>query len=434
MHLGLPIIIGQLGIILVSFADNIMVGHHSTLELAASSFVNNILALLLILGIGFSYGLTPLVAGADHKRHYFKAGILLSHSLWLNTFVGLLLVGIALLLMPFFEFFNLPDNLRPIVGPYYLIQVGGLFLSMIFNAFKQFYDGMSNTRTPMYVTIGGNIFNVGLNYLLIFGKGGLPEMGLLGAGFSTLLSRFLMLVVIVIFLNQRSSWQRVRMGFLRHVHMRSVYRRLIALGSPIAIQMGLESASFTIAVIFVGRLGNQALAAHQIVCVITTLGYLVYYGLGAATTIRVSHYRTERDPLAVRRIAADAYRLSLCVAFAVVGVLLLTRHSFSYLFTPDREVARIVAVTLIPVIFYQFGDALQVIYANALRGMETVRYLAPAAALCHVVIAPLLSYYLGFVLLTQDAGMSLVGIWSAFPVSLTLLGLLFYLNFRKVTR
>ena len=220
LRLGLPIIIGQLGIIFVSFADNIMVGQHSTAELAAASFVNNILGLLLILGIGFAYGLTPLVASAEHRGQYFKAGILLRHSLRLNIAIGLFLAGVAAVMVPLFDTFNLPPSLRPLAIPYYWVQVGGLFLVTVFNAFKQFYDGMSDTRTPMYITISGNLFNVGLNYLLIFGKGGLPEMGLLGAGYATLLSRLLMLVTIVLFLYRRPSWTAIRHAFCRQMHIR----------------------------------------------------------------------------------------------------------------------------------------------------------------------------------------------------------------------
>lgn len=434
LRLGLPIIIGQLGIIFVSFTDNIMVGQHSTAELAAASFVNNILGLLLILGIGFAYGLTPLVASAEHRGQYFKAGILLRHSLRLNIAIGLFLAGVAAVMVPLFDTFNLPPSLRPLAIPYYWVQVGGLFLVTVFNAFKQFYDGMSDTRTPMYITISGNLFNVGLNYLLIFGKGGLPEMGLLGAGYATLLSRLLMLVTIVLFLYRRPSWTAIRHAFCRQMHIRRAYRRLFSVGLPVAVQMGLESASFTIAVLFVGRLGDQALAAHQIVCVITTLGYLVYYGLGAATTIRISHFKLHGKPDEVRRVAATAYRMAALTACVVVVLLLLTRHSFSFLFTPDEEVAHIVALTLIPVVVYQFGDALQAIYSNALRGMERVRFLAPAAAFCHVLLAPILSYLLGFVFISGNTPMQLAGIWSAFPISLTLLGILFYSYFRKVTR
>ncbi len=433
LRLGLPIIVGQLGIIMVSFIDNVMVGHHSMNELAAASFVNSLLMLLYVFGIAFGYGLTPMVASSDHRQRHFSVGILFRHSLRVNLWMGVLLVGIAVGLIPLFGVFNLPDELRPVVMPYYWIQVGGLILVMGFNTLKQLYDGMSDTKTPMYVTVTGNFLNMVLNYLLIFGIGFLPELGLVGAGLATLMARVVMLLALMYIFARRKSWQPLRMGFARTVHLRRVYRRLFGIGMPVAVQMGLEAASFTIVIVFVGRLGGQALAAHQIVSVITTIGYMIYYGIGAATTIHISHYRLRGKPAEVRRIAADAYRMSALGALVVVVILLVFRERLSYLFTADAEVAAIVSLTLLPVIFYQFGDALQITYSNALRGLERVRSLAPASAVCHVLLAPSLSYLLAFVLLEGDRAVRLAGIWWAFPISLTLLGLLFYANFRKNT-
>ena len=435
LRLGLPVIIGQVGLILVGFADNVMVSHHSLSELAAASFVNNFLNLVIIFGMGFSYGLTPLVATnkewgrSDQVSHY------LGHSFLLNLLISLLIGGGLFLLEGSLGAFNLSEELRPIALPYYRIQILGFMVVMLFNTFKQYTEGMGDTQIPMYITLAGNVLNIGLNYLLIYGKGGFPEWGLYGAGISTLVSRVVMLIAIVavtaLLPRYRKILERVK-GL--HWSWREGLVPLLRLGTPVALQMGMEAASFSVAVILVARISTSALAAHQIIATISTLGFMVYYGIGAATAIRSSTLLAQGERRETRYVASAGVYLCLFVAAVMMPLLVLCREPVVRLFNADLSVAEATYLALIPLCLYQIGDALQIVYANALRGISRVAMLAPAAALCHLIVAPTMAWLFGFGIGLEGNGPQLMGVWFAFPVSLTLLGLILRYSFRRATK
>ena len=435
LRLGLPVIIGQVGLILVGFADNVMVSHHSLSELAAASFVNNFLNLVIIFGMGFSYGLTPLVATnkewgrSDQVAHY------LGHSFLLNLLISLLIGGGLFLLEGSLGAFNLSEELRPIALPYYRIQILGFMVVMLFNTFKQYTEGMGDTQIPMYITLAGNVLNIGLNYLLIYGKGGFPEWGLYGAGLSTLVSRVVMLIAIVavtaLLPRYRKILERVK-GL--HWSWREGLMPLLRLGTPVALQMGMEAASFSVAVILVARISTSALAAHQIIATISTLGFMVYYGIGAATAIRSSTLLAQGERRETRYVASAGVYLCLFVAAVMMPLLVLCREPVVRLFNADLSVAEATYLALIPLCLYQIGDALQIVYANALRGISRVAMLAPAAALCHLIVAPTMAWLFGFGVGLEGNGPQLMGVWFAFPVSLTLLGLILRYSFRRATK
>lgn len=435
LRLGLPVIIGQVGLILVGFADNVMVSHHSLSELAAASFVNNFLNLVIIFGMGFSYGLTPLVATnkewgrSDQVAHY------LGHSFLLNLLIALLIGGGLFLLEGSLGTFNLSEELRPIALPYYRIQILGFMVVMLFNTFKQYTEGMGDTQIPMYITLVGNVLNIGLNYLLIYGKGGFPEWGLYGAGLSTLVSRVVMLIAIVavtaLLPRYRKILERVKS---LHWSWREGLVPLLRLGTPVALQMGMEAASFSVAVILVARISTSALAAHQIIATISTLGFMVYYGIGAATAIRSSTLLAQGERRETRYVASAGVYLCLFVAAVMMPLLVLCREPVVRLFNADLSVAEATYLALIPLCLYQIGDALQIVYANALRGISRVAMLAPAAALCHLIVAPTMAWLFGFGVGLEGNGPQLMGVWFAFPVSLTLLGFILRYSFRRATR
>ena len=435
LRLGLPVIIGQVGLILVGFADNVMVSHHSLEELAAASFVNNFLNLVIIFGMGFSYGLTPLVATNKEWGRSDQVAHFLGHSFILNLLIALVIGGGLLLLEGFLGAFNLSEELRPLALPYYRIQIAGFMVVMLFNTFKQYTEGMGDTQIPMYITLAGNLINIGLNYLLLYGKGGFPEWGLYGAGIATLVSRVVMLVAIVtataLLPRYRDILERLRS--LR-LSWREGMAPLLRLGTPVALQMGMEAASFSVAVILVARISTSALAAHQIIATISTLGFMVYYGIGAATAIRSSTLLAQGARHETRHVASAGVYLCLFVAAVMMPLLVLCREPIVRLFNADLSVAQATYLALIPLCLYQIGDALQIIYANALRGISHVAVLAPAAALCHLIVAPTMAWLFGFGIGLEGNGPQLMGIWFAFPVSLTLLGLILRYSFRRATR
>lgn len=429
IYLGVPIMVGQLGTIILGFADTMMIGHHSAAELSAAGFVNTLFNLAIIFGLGFSYGLTPIVGALYGRGEEEEAGGKLKNSLLANLLIAVFLCIVMGILYLNLDKLGQPEELLPFIKPYYLILWASLPLIMLFNAFKQFADGITDTQTPMWILLGGNVLNIVGNYLLIYGTFGFPELGLLGGGLSTLFARLMMLVVFIgiFFLSPR--YKTFLRGF-RHLYAnRADFRLLNKLGWPIALQMGMETASFSLCAIMLGWLGETPLAAHQIMNTITTLCFMIYYGMGAAIAVRVSYFRGQEDMPNLRRSAYAGFHLILVWGLFLCTIVFCIRHQLGSWYTDSEEVRQLVAVLVIPMLAYQFGDGLQIAFANALRGLADVKPMMYIAFVAYIILSLPTSYIFGFLL---DWGT--VGIWMGFPVGLTSAGIAFYLRFRQQTR
>lgn len=429
IYLGVPIMVGQLGTIILGFADTMMIGHHSAAELSAAGFVNTLFNLAIIFGLGFSYGLTPIVGALYGRGEEEEAGGKLKNSLLANLLIAVFLCVVMGILYLNLDKLGQPEELLPFIKPYYLILWASLPLIMLFNAFKQFADGITDTQTPMWILLGGNVLNIVGNYLLIYGTFGFPELGLLGGGLSTLFARLMMLVVFIgiFFLSPR--YKTFLRGFRRSYANRADFRQLNKLGWPIALQMGMETASFSLCAIMLGWLGETPLAAHQIMNTITTLCFMIYYGMGAAIAVRVSYFRGQEDMPNLRRSAYAGFHLILVWGLFLCTIVFCIRHQLGSWYTDSEEVRQLVAVLVIPMLAYQFGDGLQIAFANALRGLADVKPMMYIAFVAYIILSLPTSYIFGFLL---DWGT--VGIWMGFPVGLTSAGIAFYLRFRQQTR
>ena len=427
--LGLPIVIGQLGMIVLGFADTLMIGHHSTEDLAGASFVNNMFNLAIIFATGFSYGLTPIVGSLFGKGEKEAVGRTLKNALLVNGLIGILLTLVMGALYLNIHRLGQPEELLPLMRPYYIVLLISLIFVMLFNAFKQFSDGITDTKTPMWLLIGGNALNIFGNWVLIYGHFGFPEMGLLGAGIATLTSRMLMLVIFVVLFFSGQRYRPYKEGFQEGKLNRSDFLQLNKLGWPVGLQMGMETASFSLATIMVGWLGTIALAAHQVMLTIGQLGYMMYYGMAAAVAVRVSNFHGQKDTESVRHSASAGFHLILLMAICVSTPLFLLRNEIGGWFTDNDEVTLLVASLIVPFIIYQFGDGMQCNYSNALRGIADVKPVMYIAFIAYFIISLPAGYLFGFVF---DWG--LTGIWLSFPFGLTSAGLMFWGRFRQQTR
>ena len=348
-YLGLPIVIGQIGVIILGFADTLMIGHHSTIELGAASFVNNVFNLAIIFSTGFSYGLTPIVGGLYGTHQFAPAGQALRNSLLANLMVALLLTICMTLLFLNIERLGQPEELIPLIKPYYLVLLASLVFVMLFNGFKQFTDGITDTKTAMWILLGGNVLNIIGNYILIYGKLGFPELGLLGAGISTLFSRIVMVVVFVIIFMRSPRFIRYKVGFFRLGWSRAVFSRLNGLGWPVAFQMGMETASFSLSAIMIGWLGTIALASHQVMLAISQFTFMMYYGMGAAVAVRVSNFNGQDDMVNVRRSAYAGFHLMMALGVVLSFIVFLCRNYLGGWFTDSSEVAVNISFPCLPV-------------------------------------------------------------------------------------
>lgn len=419
--------IGQLGMIILGFADTMMVGHHSTTELGAASFVNNIINLVIITATGFSYGLTPIVGGLFGREELPQAGRALRCALLANLMAGAIMM--AALGILYFNVGNIgqPKELLPYIKPYYLVLLASIPFVMLFNAFKQFTDSITETRTSMWILLSGNLLNIIGNYVLIYGKAGMPEMGVVGAGVATLLSRVVMVALFLFVFLSRKMMRPYREGFFVLGWSRQLVRRLVSLGTPIALEMGMETASFSLSIIMVGWLGTIALASHQVMITISQFTFMVYYGLGAAVAVRTSYFNGQDDRDNVRHTVVAGLQVMVALELLLSGIIFLLRNHIGGWFTDSAEVSSTVISLMVPFFIYQFGDGLQINYANALRGIADVKPLMVIAFIAFFVISLPVGYFCGFVL-----NFGLVGVWMAFPFGLTSAGVMMWYRFKKV--
>lgn len=421
--------LGQLGIVVVGMVDNIMVGHFSMADLAASSFVNSVFNIPILFGLGFSYGLTPLVGQFFGRGDKFRVGGLLRNSLLANLLIGVILMIVMGILYLNVDRMGQPEELLPLIRPYFLLQLSSLVFIMMFNSFKQFADGITDTRTSMWIMLSANLLNIIGNSVLIYGAFGLPALGLTGAGISTLFSRVFMFVAFAILFFRRMSYRRYLVGYRRTVYNGSDLKTLNRMGMMVGLQMGMETSLFSISGVMIGWLGTVPLAAHQVVASISTLGYMAYVGVGSAISIRVSNFYGRGDVCNIKRATLAGTHLLAVLAISVSAFFLLTRNYIGLIYTSSEEVVHLVSTLMIILVFYQFGDCLQIIFANALRGISDVTSMAVISFIGYFVIALPVSYICGFVF-----HWGIQGIWIGYPVGLTLTGIMLCFRFYHVLR
>lgn len=429
VRLSIPLIVGQLGVIVQQFADTAMVGHYGTAELSAAGFVGTVFNMFIFFLLGISYSTTPVVGSFFGRGEMADASGTLRESLLVNLCTALMVMLPLTWLYFHIELLNQPVELIPVARPYFLAILLSLPFLSVFNTFKQFSDALGETRMPMWVMLAANALNIVLNIPLIFGCPviGIPPLGLLGAGIATLASRVFMAVAMGALVFFHKVYRPV-VGIPGHVTLRGVWR-LWAIGLPISLQLCLETASFNVSGIFMGWIGTVPLAAHQVMCTIATLCFQVVYGIGAAAAVRVSQYAGRSEWDEVRCVAYTAFALAGCCVLLISSGIVIGIRPLTALFTTNGEVSLMVTALLLPFIFYQMGDCLQIVFANVLRGIARVRTMMWSAFVAYVLVSIPLSYAFAFLF-----GLGAVGVWWGIPFGLTTAGVLFHREFRKALR
>ena len=427
--LALPILIGQVGMIVVGFADNIMVGRYSTDALASASFVNNIFNVVVLGIIGFSYGITPLAGAMYSKGKKKETGALMRSALRINFYV---LCGfMAIMTAVYFNLERLgqPEHLLPVIRPYYLITLVGMVPIMVFNVFAQWSYSLNNTRMPMWIILGANVLNVCGNYVFIYGHFGMPELGLTGAGLSTLASRLLCGALILGVFFFKKKYREYVSGFFTRGIWRKHNRKLFVTSYPVSLQLICESASFSFAGIMAGWMGGVELAALQVIIIVGTLGFCIYYSFGSAVAVKVSNAAGTSNKEEMRAYAWRGYHIMLLLMTLSSLIFIFAGKNLMGAFSNDIEVVSMATGLIFPLVLYQLGDATQINFANALRGTSHVKPMSWIAFICYIVVGIPATYLMTF---TLKMGMD--GLIGSFSVSLFLAGALFLIYFVKATR
>lgn len=428
IRLGFPILVGQLGMIFVGFADTNMVGRYSTEALAAASFVNNVFNIVILGCLGFTYGLTPLIGALFSRKESSRIGATLRDGLAINLIFALSVTALMTLLYFHVDKLGQPAELLPILRPYFVTYLAGIVPISVFNVFAQWSYAINRTRMPMWIILTANVTNVLFNWLLIYGNCGFPELGLTGAGLATLLARWLCAAAIIAVFICHRDFKDYRMGFRR---ARLSLRGMGQVGRvswPVALQMSMETGAFSGAAVMAGWLGALELASFQLMVTIGTLGFCIYYSMAAAVSVLVANAAGRGDVAGMRSVAFAGYRIILVLATCSSLVFVLLGRDLIGFFTEDPEVISMATGLIFPLVLYQYADATQISFANALRGTSRVTVMSWIAFVSYVVIGLPSTYLMAF-----TAGMGIYGIILSFSVSLFAAAALFLGFFLRYT-
>ena len=422
--LALPVIVGQIGHIAASVADSMMVGALGTIPLEAVSLASSIASVPLVFGIGMAYGLTPMVAHAMGQARPFKAVRLLKNGTVVNAFTSAFMFLFALVLFWGIQFTGQEPAVVEEARTYLWIIMASYLPFMLFMSAKQYLEGMGDTKTPMRISLYGNVGNIGLNALLIYGWGPFPEWGIVGAGVATIIARGYMMMAAWWFVLRRgkadpADWLRAKVtGY--------PIRALLKIGIPSGFQYIFEVSAFAASAWIIGTLGATPLAAHQVAISLASISYIAATGLGAAATIRIGQAMGRKD-LAGAKAAGTSLFLITIIFMALTGLTFFVfRHQLPWAYTQDPAVVASAAALLVVATIFQISDGVQATALGALRGIQDVRVPTAITFVAYYVIALPLEWYFGHIL-----GWGAVGVWSALAVGLTVSAVWLSLRFYR---
>ena len=429
MQIAYPVMLGQLGHVMVGLVDNLMIGQLGPAPLAAVSLGNALVFIAMSLGIGFSFAITPLIAEADGAQDIDSGRSYFHHGLILCTLNGIILFLLLLVAKPVLYYLDQPAEVVELAMPYLEIVAFSMIPLMAFQAFKQFADGLSQTRYAMYATLLSNIVNVVFNYILIYGIWVFPRLELVGAAWGTLISRFFMLWFIWEILRKRKKLKAYFIWTRNEILKWPVFKRLLALGFPTALQMLFEVAIFTGTIFLAGNLGTNPQAANQIALNLASMTFMIAVGLGVTATIRVGNQVGLRKYRELRRIALSIFLLVFLIEAVFAVLFILLKDILPVFYIDNAEVIILAAQLLIIAALFQLSDGIQVVILGALRGLQDVRIPTVICFIAYWIIGFPVSFYFG-----QEEQLGSMGIWLGLLAGLTASALMLYFRFNYLSK
>ena len=426
LRLASPIIAGQVGQILVNIADNVMVGQLGAAELAAVSLANAVFIALLVVGMGLSFALPPLVAEADAKSNRSKISQFVKHSLIVNFCYALLAIVLVELLIPTMHMWGQEPEVVYHAIPYLRISAYSMIPFMIFQTFRTYSDGMSETIPPMIAMLSANAVNIFCNYALIYGNFGAPALGVGGAALGTFIARlFMLFLLLLILMKWKKLWQYIQ-GIREKKFELLLFKKILKLGIPTSLQGFFEVTAFGAAAVMAGKISKEAQAAHQIAINLASISFLICTGIAMAATIRVGNQVGLQNKDRLRRAGFSAI-MQVALFMACTSIIyILLRHFLPSLYIDNKEVIDIAATLLILASVFQIPDGVQVTSAGALRGMQDVNIPTIITFTAYWLFALPISYLLAF-----HTQLKAAGIWIGLTIGLTCAAGLMALRFHR---
>lgn len=437
LKLSFPIILGLLGHTLVGMIDNIMVGKLDPTNLAAVSLGNSFIFIAMSIGIGFSAAITPVVAEAHSKKHDKDLMKSFVNGFILCLFLGCFLYGAILLFKPLLNVLDQPQNVVELAIPYLDIVALSLIPLLMFQALKQFSDGLSLTANSMYATILANVVNVIINYVLIFGEFGFPQMGIIGAAIGTLVSRIIMFIFLFFLLYKRDVIRKYILYIFKFIIDTEMIKKIISLGFPTSLQMLFEVGIFTAAIWLSGLLGEITQAANQIVLNISSMTFMIASGLSVSAAIRAGNQKGLNNYNELKRISLSILLLGIIFATVFSLLIFFFRSALPYIYIDisdslnydkNLEIVSKAATLFIVVSLFQLFDSAQVIILGTLRGMQDVIIPTVIVFIAYWVVGFPVSYYYGDISQYKE-----IGIWFGLLCGLLFSSVFLYLRFIYLT-
>jgi multidrug resistance protein, MATE family len=429
LKLAIPVMLSNLGHVLMGFTDNIMVGHVNSTSLAGAGLALVVFNVLLLFGIGVSYAITPLVAEAHGKKDDQAIIAVVRHGFVINLIKGVFIATLVFFGKNLLYKINQPPEVVALSIPFLSIITFSLIPVMLFQTLKQFAEGLSMTKVALIIMIGANVVNLALNYILVFGHFGFHAMGLTGSAWATFFSRIFMAVAIGAYVYYHPAFKKFRPVFDVAGYSKRIFSKMLHLGIPSGVQFIFEAAAFDFSLVMMGWLGAQTLAAHQIAINLATISYMTTAGLASAATIRVGYYLGSRDFRNMRMAAWSLLMLAMVVMCAWAILFIAGKNWLPEIYVSDISVIPIAASLLVIAGFFQLADGTQVVCAAALRGMQDVKVPSVFILIAYWVIGLPLGYYLAFKL-----DMKGQGIWWGLFIGLVVTAIaLFFRLRRKIT-
>ena len=406
-----------------------MAGQIDKEALAAATVALSVFFPLFMLYIGFSYGFTPLISQAYGEGDEKKIAAILKHALILNLIIGFILTGLLYLCIYAIPFLHQPAHIVQAATEFFSIIALSMIPVIIFQVFKQFIEGLGNTKQAMVVSILGNVVNILLIVFLVYGWYGFPELGLNGIAYATLIARIVMAVSMLFFFLFTKRYAHYRSEYKKAVFEWKTFVEVFKKSYPVGLQMSFESGAFSLAAIFVGTFGTVQISAHQIALNLASVTYMVATGIAAAATVRVGfeYGRKEKTELQIAGRTAIILVLALMGTTALMFTLLHTVLPSFY--TEDVEVIQIAGSLLWMVAFFQLSDGVQVVSMGALRGMGDVVIPSSIAFTAYWILGLPLGWILAFIV-----GWEVYGIWIGLTVGLVFASIVLLVRFLKKSK
>ena len=431
LKLAIPVVISQLGHTLVHTADSVIVDHFAgTIPLAAVSLVNSLFTLILVIGIGISYGITPLIAQENGKNNKEECGKLLFNGIVLSAITGIVLfIGIYFGTLSVIDHLGQTPEVVAQAKPFLTLLSISIIPLMFFMTFKQFAEGLGFTKQAMYISIWGNILNIVLGIIFVKGMFGISPMGVKGVGLSTLIDRSLMAVVMGVYIFKSKHFKDYLIGFGKAYFTKIRSLKILKIGAPVALQYTFEISAFSGAAILMGTLGATQQAAHQVAINMASMTYMMASGLSAAAAIKTGNNFGKKDFAELRMSAMSSYHIVLIFMLFTAIIFVLLNSYLPYLYTEDLSVISIASQLLIIAGFFQLFDGTQVVGLGILRGMGDVNIPTIFTFIAYWMVGLPAAYFLGII-----QGLGANGIWYGLTLGLLVSSALLFMRFQQSSR